>query len=83
MPSAEQSLSDKYSKFDPQSGDPTHDKDGAELEGKAKDKARKDMEKARKILEPLVKKLSEDPDFMQKLTADIDTLSKQINELGV
>lgn len=27
-------LSDKYSKFDPQSGEPTHDKDGAELEGK-------------------------------------------------
>lgn len=81
LPSVEQGLSDKYSRFDAQSGDPTHDKDGAELEGKAKDKARKDVEKARKILEPLAKKLSEDPDFMAKLTADIEALTMQINDL--
>jgi hypothetical protein len=29
-------LADRYSKFDPETGDPTHDKDGAELEGKVR-----------------------------------------------
>lgn len=83
LPSPEQSLSDKYSRFDPASGEPTHDKDGVELEGKGRDKARKDLEKARKITEPLVKKLAEDPDFMGKLTADIEQLGKQIEQISV
>ena len=83
MPSPQESLSDKYSKFDPTSGEPTHDKDGVELEGKARDKARKDLEKARKVVEPLMKKLAEDPDFMSKLDADIKQLSLQIEQLGL
>jgi hypothetical protein len=33
LPPAEESLSDKYSRFD-ESGDPSHDKDGNELVGK-------------------------------------------------
>ena len=83
LPTPQQSLSDKYSKFDPVSGEPTHDKDGVELEGKAKDKAKKDLEKARKVVEPLVKKLADDPDFMTKLDIDIKQLSMQIEQLGL
>jgi cysteinyl-tRNA synthetase len=38
LPSVEQSLSDRYSKFDAVTGYPTHDKDGNELEGKVRNK---------------------------------------------
>ena len=36
-------------RFDPASGEPTHDSEGAALEGKALDKARKELEKQRKV----------------------------------
>ncbi|KAG1654827.1 hypothetical protein FOA52_009108 [Chlamydomonas sp. UWO 241] len=79
LPAPAVSLSDKY-KFD-DSGEPSHDKDGVALEGKSKDKAKKDVEKAKKALEPLAKKLSDDPDFMPKLVAEIATLQAQIAKL--
>eukprot|EP00195_Chlamydomonas_chlamydogama_P001473 CAMPEP_0202920984 /NCGR_PEP_ID=MMETSP1392-20130828/77139_1 /ASSEMBLY_ACC=CAM_ASM_000868 /TAXON_ID=225041 /ORGANISM="Chlamydomonas chlamydogama, Strain SAG 11-48b" /LENGTH=790 /DNA_ID=CAMNT_0049614513 /DNA_START=176 /DNA_END=2548 /DNA_ORIENTATION=+ len=83
LPSVEASLSDKYSRFDPATGEPTHDKEGKELEGKAKDKAKKDLEKARKVLEPLTKKQAEDPAFMDKLAAEIEAINGQLAKLGV
>ena len=50
LPSPQEALADKYSAFDPVSGDPTRDAaTGAALEGKALDKARKDMDKQRKV----------------------------------
>lgn len=36
LPSALDSLADKYSRFDLATGEPTHDKDGNELEGKVR-----------------------------------------------
>ena len=36
MGSLEQVLADKYSRFDAASGEPTHDKEGAELDGKVR-----------------------------------------------
>ncbi len=33
----QEALSDKYSKFDETTGEPTHDKDGAALDGKVRD----------------------------------------------
>jgi hypothetical protein len=50
---------------------------------KAKEKGRKDMEKARKILEPLSKKLAEDPDFMSKLSLEVDDLNAQIAHFSI
>lgn len=81
LPPVEQSLADKYSRFDAATGEPTHDKDGSELEGKAKDKARKDVEKAKKVLDPLTKKLVEDPEFMKKLSSEIEDINQQILRL--
>ncbi|GAX84748.1 hypothetical protein CEUSTIGMA_g12170.t1 [Chlamydomonas eustigma] len=81
LPPVEQSLADRYSKFDAVTGYATHDKDGNALEGKAIEKAKKDLEKAKKVLEPLTKKLAEDPDFLQKLNIEIDALTKQIEAL--
>ena len=45
----QEALRDKYSQFDPASGEPTHDKEGKPLEGKALDKARKELEKQHKV----------------------------------
>lgn len=45
----QEALADKYSKFDPASGEPTHDKEGQALEGKALDKAKKELEKQKKV----------------------------------
>lgn len=64
------------------SGDPTHDKDGNELEGKARDKAKKEVDKARKVREPLTKKLEQEPDFMAKLEAEIAALAQQLKGLS-
>ena len=44
----------------------------------AKDKAKKEVEKARKIVEPLAKKRAEDPDFLAKLTAEVEALTQQL-----
>ncbi|KAI8470955.1 MAG: hypothetical protein J3K34DRAFT_419036 [Monoraphidium minutum] len=82
MPTPQEQLADKYSRFDPASGDPTHAKDGAELEGKAADKARKDMDKARKLREPLAKRLAEDAAFLPKLQAEVEDLARQLAALG-
>jgi septal ring factor EnvC (AmiA/AmiB activator) len=44
----------------------------------AKDKARKDLEKARKVREPLTKKLAEDPNALAALEAEVAELTAQI-----
>ncbi|KAL6747424.1 tRNA synthetases class I (C) catalytic domain-containing protein [Haematococcus lacustris] len=81
LPSVEVALADKYSKFDAGTGEPSHDKDGNELDGKAKDKARKEFEKAKKVREPLVKKLAEEPTFLENLQSEILTLQAQLQQL--
>lgn len=83
LPTAQAALSDKYSQFDEATGEPTHDKDGAALEGKAKDKARKDWEKQVKVREPLAKRLAEDgPEALDKLAAEVQELTRQLAALG-
>uniref|UniRef100_A0A383W906 cysteine--tRNA ligase n=1 Tax=Tetradesmus obliquus TaxID=3088 RepID=A0A383W906_TETOB len=77
LPSEREALADRYSAFD-EAGEPTHDKDGTLLEGKAKDKARKDLEKARKVREPLTKKLAEDPNALAAMEAEVAELTAQI-----
>ncbi|KAJ9527314.1 hypothetical protein QJQ45_025542 [Haematococcus lacustris] len=81
LPPVEVALADKYSKFDAGTGEPSHDKDGKELDGKAKDKARKEFEKAKKVREPLVKKLAEEPTFLENLRSEILTLQAQLQQL--
>ncbi|GFH31790.1 tRNA-synt_1e domain-containing protein, partial [Haematococcus lacustris] len=81
LPPVEVALADKYSKFDSGNGEPSHDKDGNELDGKAKDKARKEFEKAKKVREPLVKKLAEEPTFFENLQSEILTLQAQLQQL--
>lgn len=76
-------LADKYSAFDAASGEPTHDKDGNALEGKAKDKARKEWEKAVKIREPLAAKLEADPDFLRTLRSEVEDLKTQLAAMTV
>ncbi|EFJ42921.1 hypothetical protein VOLCADRAFT_119246, partial [Volvox carteri f. nagariensis] len=78
----QEALADKYSQFDPTSGEPTHDKEGKLLEGKAKDKARKDFEKAVKVREPLTKKLAEDPQALDSMRAELEDLRKQLEALS-
>lgn len=83
LPSIQEALADKFSTWDPASGDPTHDKEGAALEGKAVDKAKKEVEKQRKVRAPLEKKLEEDPAFLSSLAADVATLTAELAALGV
>jgi len=78
LPSVREALADKYSKFDEATDEPTHDKEGTALEGKALDKGRKDLEKVRKVREPLVKRLAEEPGFMEALSAEIAQLKAQV-----
>jgi hypothetical protein len=40
------------------------------------------MEKARKVREPLVKKLAEDPGFLTKLREEVEALTQQLAALG-
>lgn len=42
------------------------------------DKARKDLEKARKVREPLTKKLAEDPQALDSLAAEVAELQQQL-----
>lgn len=49
----------------------------------AKDKARKDLEKVRKVREPLTKKLAEDPDALGKLAADVQQLQQELETMSV
>eukprot|EP00879_Flechtneria_rotunda_P018102 GHRR01018980.1.p1 GENE.GHRR01018980.1~~GHRR01018980.1.p1 ORF type:complete len:272 (+),score=128.34 GHRR01018980.1:970-1785(+) len=82
LPDEREALTDKYSQFDQATGEPTHGKDGQLLEGKARDKARKDLEKARKVREPLAKKLAEDPQALKTLRAEVQQLSQQLAAMG-
>ncbi|KAL4430549.1 hypothetical protein ABPG77_005789 [Micractinium sp. CCAP 211/92] len=83
LPSIQEALADKYSRWDAATGEPTHDKEGAALEGKALDKARKEVEKQKKVRAPLEKKLAEEPTFLQTLAADIAKLAAELAALGV
>jgi cysteinyl-tRNA synthetase len=47
----------------------------------ALDKARKDLEKARKVREPLNKKLAEDPQALHTLAAEVEGLRQQLAAL--
>lgn len=47
----------------------------------ALDKARKDMEKARKVRDPLTKKLAEDPQALQAMAAEVEQLKQQLAAL--
>lgn len=53
-PAPQDALRDKYSKFD-DAGNPTHDAEGSELDDKGLKKAKKDVEKERKMRAPLTK----------------------------
>jgi len=77
LPPVSVALADKYSCF---GGDglPSADKDGNRLEGKAVEKARKDVEKAEKVRAPLRKKLEDDPEFLTKLSAEVELLSAEL-----
>ncbi len=47
----------------------------------ALDKARKDLEKARKVREPLTKKLAEDPKALDTMAAEVEALQQQLAAL--
>jgi cysteinyl-tRNA synthetase len=80
--SVEAALADKYSRFDAESGDPTHDAAGAPLEGKAADKARKEAEKQRKARAPLAKRLAEEgPGALDALRAAAAALEGELAAL--
>jgi cysteinyl-tRNA synthetase len=83
LPSVEQALAEKYSRFEGEGGAPLADKDGAALEGKGLDKARKDWEKAVKLREPLAKKRAEEGEaFLERLRAEVDELAARVSALG-
>jgi cysteinyl-tRNA synthetase len=82
LPSAQEALAEKYSRFDDVTGEPTHDASGSVLEGKALDKARKDLEKAKKVRAPLEKRIADDgPEFWNRMKADIAALEEQLAAL--
>jgi cysteinyl-tRNA synthetase len=85
MPLPRVVLADKYSKFDPETGDPVADKDGNALEGKALDKAKKDMEKAKKVRAPLEKKIAETggEGFMDALREEVQRLAAEVAALEI
>jgi cysteinyl-tRNA synthetase len=47
----------------------------------AVDKARKDLEKASKVREPLTKKLAEDPQALTALAAEVEQLQQHLAAL--
>jgi cysteinyl-tRNA synthetase len=47
----------------------------------ALDKAAKDLDKARKVREPLTKKLAEDPAALDTLAAEVTALQQQLAAL--
>lgn len=53
----------------------------AVLPVQALDKGRKDLEKARKVREPLTKKLAEDPQALQTMAAEVEALQQQLAAL--
>lgn len=84
MPLPQVVLAEKYSKFDSETGDPVADKDGNVLEGKALDKGKKDMEKAKKVRAPLEKKIAEaGGEFMGVLREEVERLAAEVAALDV
>jgi hypothetical protein len=84
LPSPQEALQEKYSKFNEETGEPTHDAKGTALDGKALDKAKKEIEKQKKIRAPLEKRLADDgPGFLDALKADIDALEAKLAGLEV
>lgn len=82
LPTIQEALSDKYSKFDEVTGYPTHDISGTLLEGKAADKARKDVEKAKKMRAPLEKRIAQDGEnFLQVMRDDAAAMKMQLVKL--
>jgi len=82
LPSIQESLKDKYSKFDQVSGDPTHDAEGVVLQGKPLEKAKKDVEKAKKVRAPLEKRVAEEGiDFMDTMRQEIKSIQDQLSRL--
>lgn len=75
LPTVHEALGDKYKAFDRSTGAPTHDKEGAVLEGKALAKAVKDWEKQRAVRAPLEKRLAEEGEGF------LDTLRQQLAAL--
>ncbi len=45
------------------------------------DKMRKDVDKARKVREPLAKKWAEAPNFLQTLSTEVEGLRQQLSAL--
>ena len=83
MPSVEESLAAKYSKFG-EDGYPTHDADGNELEGKAIEKGKKDVEKARKARLPLQKKVAElGPNFLDGMKGMLHKMEQELKDMTV
>jgi len=84
LPSPQEALKEKYSKFSEETGEPTHDAEGAVLEGRAFEKAKRDIEKQKKVRAPLEKRLAEDgPEFLDSLKADVATLEAKLAGLEV
>ena len=83
LPSMQEALSEKYSAFDPATGDPTHDAAGALLAGKAVDKAKKEAEKQRKVRAPLEKKLADDPGFLVALREEVERMTKELEGIDL
>lgn len=82
LPPPEEALKEKYSAFDGATGEPTHDAAGAALEGKSAEKAKKEVEKARKVRAPLEKRLEEEgPGFLDALRAEVAALEAQLAAL--
>lgn len=80
LPPPSVALAEKYSKFG-EDGYPTHDKEGVELEGKAVDKAKKDVDKANKARLPYQKKVAElGPDFLNDMRLQVADLEKSFKE---
>lgn len=82
LPSLHETLADKYKGFDESTGVPTHDKDGAVLEGKALSKANKDWEKQRAVRAPLEKRVAaEGAGFLDTLRQQVAALEAEAEAL--
>lgn len=81
LPSVKESLSAKYSKFDAD-GFPTHDAEGQPLEGKAVDKAKKEVEKAKKVRLPYEKKATElGTNFLRDMKDQLHNLQAKLQSM--
>lgn len=84
LPSPQEALKEKYSKFDKSTGEPTHDAQGTLLEGKALDKAKKELEKQKKVRGPLEKRIADEgADFLSGLRAEVEALEAQLAGMSV